>query len=83
MVYFRECKRRTCFIRNLRGSDIAVAVCFFSDAIVVDTKLSTSYADNISIPAFKIDNHIVGATAMMLSELKEVLKEVLEPLIEV
>ena len=53
---------------------------FLSDAIVVDTKLSTSYADNISIPAFKIDNHIVwGATAMMLSELKEVLKEVLEP----
>lgn len=52
---------------------------FLSDAIVVDTKLSTSYADNISIPAFKIDNHIVwGATAMMLSELKEVLKGVLE-----
>ena len=50
---------------------------FLSDAIVVDTNLSTSYADNISIPAFKIENHIVwGATAMMLSELKEVLKEV-------
>ena len=51
---------------------------FLSDAIVVDTNLSTSYADNISIPAFKIEEHIVwGATAMMLSELKEVLKEVL------
>ena len=50
---------------------------FLSDAIVIDTNLSTSYADNISIPAFKIENHIVwGATAMMLSELKEVLKEV-------
>ena len=50
---------------------------FLSDAIVVDTNLSTSYADNINIPAFKIENHIVwGATAMMLSELKEVLKEV-------
>jgi 8-oxo-dGTP pyrophosphatase MutT (NUDIX family) len=50
---------------------------FLSDSIVVDTNLSTSYADNINIPAFKIENHIVwGATAMMLSELKEVLKEV-------
>lgn len=51
---------------------------FLSDAIVVDTNLSTSYADSISVPAFKIEEHIVwGATAMMLSELKEVLKEVL------
>lgn len=51
---------------------------FLSDGIVVDTNLSTSYADNINVPAFKIENHIVwGATAMMLSELKEVLKEVL------
>ena len=41
-------------------------------------KLSTSYADNISVPAFKIEEYIVwGATAMMLNELKEVLKEVL------
>ncbi len=51
---------------------------FLDDALVVDTNLTTSYADNISIPAFKIEEHIVwGATAMMLSELKEVLKEVL------
>ena len=51
---------------------------FLSDSIVVDTNLSTSYADNINVPAFKIENHIVwGATAMMLSELKEVLEEVL------
>jgi 8-oxo-dGTP pyrophosphatase MutT (NUDIX family) len=51
---------------------------FLSDAIVVNTILSTSYADNVSIPAFKIENHIVwGATAMMLSELKDVLMQVL------
>ena len=51
---------------------------FLSDTIVVDEKLSTSYADNISVPGFKIEEYIVwGATAMMLSELKEVLKEVL------
>ena len=51
---------------------------FLNDAIVVNEELSTSYANNIRVPAFKIDEHIVwGATAMMLSELKEVLKEVL------
>ena len=51
---------------------------FLDEALVVDTNLTTSYADNISIPAFKIEEHIIwGATAMMLSELKEVLKEAL------
>lgn len=51
---------------------------FLDDALVVDTNLSTSYADNINIPAFKIEDHIVwGATAMMMSELKDVLREVL------
>ncbi|SHG65148.1 8-oxo-dGTP pyrophosphatase MutT, NUDIX family [Flavobacterium fluvii] len=51
---------------------------FMSDDILVSVNLSTSYAENISVPAFKIGDHIVwGATAMMLSELKEVLKKVL------
>ncbi|MFV8367934.1 NUDIX hydrolase [Flavobacterium sp. LB2R40] len=53
---------------------------FLSDSIVVAANMTTSYATNINIPAFKIEEHIVwGATAMMLSELKEVLKEVLGP----
>lgn len=51
---------------------------FLDDALVVKTDLSTSYADNITIPAFKIEEHIVwGATAMIMSELKEVVNEVL------
>ncbi len=51
---------------------------FLDEILVVETNLSTSYADNITIPAFKIEEHIVwGATAMMLSELKEVVKNVL------
>lgn len=51
---------------------------FLDDALVVKTNLSTSYADNITIPAFKIEEHIVwGATAMIMSELKEVVNEVL------
>jgi len=51
---------------------------FLSDAISIHTKMKTSYASEIEIPAFKIEEHIVwGATAMMLSELKETLKFVL------
>jgi 8-oxo-dGTP pyrophosphatase MutT (NUDIX family) len=50
---------------------------FLSDAIITDTNLTTSYVNDISVPAFKIEEHIVwGATAMMLSELKDVLKDV-------
>jgi 8-oxo-dGTP pyrophosphatase MutT (NUDIX family) len=51
---------------------------FLNDNLIVNTTMSTSYANNIEIPAFKIEEHIVwGATAMMLNELKEVLKKVL------
>uniref|UniRef100_UPI00404A3A3F NUDIX hydrolase n=1 Tax=Flavobacterium sp. TaxID=239 RepID=UPI00404A3A3F len=48
------------------------------DAIVVNEKMKTSYAVSIDVPAFKINGHLVwGATAMMLSEFKESLKNVL------
>lgn len=51
---------------------------FLADDVVVSVMISTSYANNIMVPAFKIEDHIIwGATAMMLSELKEVLKKVL------
>ena len=41
----------------------------------METEIPTSDTSSISISAFSIDDHIVwGATAMMLSELKEVLK---------
>ena len=51
---------------------------FLDDAIIVNVNMSTSYANEIMVPAFKIEEHIVwGATAMMLSELKDVLKKVL------
>jgi 8-oxo-dGTP pyrophosphatase MutT (NUDIX family) len=50
---------------------------FLGDDIIVSVKITTSYAENIMVPAFKIKDHIVwGATAMMLNELKEVLKKV-------
>lgn len=37
--------------------------------------MNTSYMDNIAVPCFKLNNYIVwGATGMMLSEIKELLK---------
>jgi 8-oxo-dGTP pyrophosphatase MutT (NUDIX family) len=48
------------------------------DETVVIRQMDTSYGENIDVPTFKIEEHFVwGATAMMLSELKEVLKKVL------
>lgn len=47
-----------------------------NDAILTEVKMKTSYSNEILVPAYKIDKHIVwGATAMMLSELKELLKK--------
>lgn len=48
------------------------------DSIVTSKVLSTSYANSIKVPVFEIGEHLVwGATAMMLSELKDALKMVL------
>ncbi len=45
---------------------------------VVSVNMTTSYAVDIDVPAFQMQNHIVwGATAMIISELKEVLKSTL------
>ncbi|MBP9793709.1 MAG: CoA pyrophosphatase [Flavobacterium sp.] len=51
---------------------------FLDESIIVTVEMSTSYATAISVPAFQIGDHLVwGATAMMMSELKEVIKKVL------
>ncbi|UFH35341.1 NUDIX hydrolase [Flavobacterium acetivorans] len=76
------CNDEICFVPD--PSEVAQIIelplsVFLSDAIVIETNLSTSYAQNINVPAFEIEGHVVwGATAMILSELKDVLKTVLE-----
>ncbi len=48
---------------------------FLDESIVVNVDMKTSYLPNVLVPAFKVGNHIVwGATAMILSELKETIK---------
>ena len=51
---------------------------FMDDRIVVNEVMHTSYAGAIDVPGFQVREHFVwGATAMMLSELKDTLKLVL------
>lgn len=51
---------------------------FLNEGNVVIKKLSTSYANEIDVPAFKLNDYIVwGATAMMLSEIKVLLNQAL------
>lgn len=51
---------------------------FLSDSCLTSRTLSTSYAKNVEVPAFLLCGEVVwGATAMMLSEMKDLLKQVL------
>lgn len=51
---------------------------FLDDNIVVTKSVATSYTVKVDVPAFELNGHVVwGATAMMLSEIKDILKEVL------
>lgn len=48
------------------------------DKYVISKSVSTSYKIDIEVPAFNLNNHVVwGATAMMLSEIKDILKATL------
>lgn len=75
------CKKEIIFIPD--ASEVAAVIelplaIFLDEEVMVNAQISTSYANDIMVPAFKIEEYIVwGATAMMLSELKDVLKDVL------
>ncbi|NMH27789.1 NUDIX hydrolase [Flavobacterium silvaticum] len=52
---------------------------FLSDSALIEVTRPTSYATELKVPAFRIDGHIVwGATAMILSEFKEVIKTLIK-----
>lgn len=51
---------------------------FLDDANTITTRVPTSFDVEVDVPAFKLNGHIVwGATAMMLGEIKDLLKQVL------
>lgn len=46
-----------------------------NEASITSILMNTSYMENVEVPTFLIDNHVIwGATGMMLSEIKELLK---------
>lgn len=50
---------------------------FLDENTITKVKMSTSYAKDIEVPAFMVEKYVVwGATAMMMSELKEAIKNV-------
>jgi hypothetical protein len=58
---------------------IEVSIQDFLDASnAITTRVPTSFNVEVDVPAFKLNGHIVwGATAMMLGEIKDLLKQVL------
>lgn len=51
---------------------------FIDDTNVISTSVETSYNIKVEVPAYRLNDHIVwGATAMMLSEIKDLLKNVM------
>lgn len=51
---------------------------FFDETLIVKENVSTSYNIDVEVPAFKLNNQVVwGATAMMLSEIKDLLKQII------
>lgn len=46
-----------------------------NDTSISTVSINNSYMNNVEVPCFKLNNHIVwGATAMMLAEIKELLQ---------
>jgi 8-oxo-dGTP pyrophosphatase MutT (NUDIX family) len=51
---------------------------FLDDKVVISKRVATSYNVEVEVPAFKLNGYIVwGATAMMLSEIKDILKQLM------
>ncbi|MCR9182841.1 MAG: CoA pyrophosphatase [Flavobacteriaceae bacterium] len=51
---------------------------FLNDDVIIKKSLTTSYAIDIEVPAYYLKNHVVwGATAMILSEVRHLLKAAL------
>ena len=49
---------------------------FLDEQSLITKKVKTSYSVEVEVPAFKLNNYVVwGATAMMLSEIKDLLKQ--------
>lgn len=77
------CRKPPVFFPDVREVAQVIEVplsLFLDDASLVSVSRQTSYVAETTVPAFRIEEHIVwGATAMILSEFKEVLKTLINP----
>ena len=49
---------------------------FLDDKYLITKRVKTSYSIEVEVPAFLLNDFVVwGATAMMLSEIKDILKQ--------
>ena len=68
---------------NLQEEEVAGIIemplsLLLDDSIISNKILETSYSKSVEVPVFQIGEHLVwGATAMMLSELKDALKVIM------
>ncbi len=50
---------------------------FLNDENIIVESLSTSYAESIEVPAYRLNGHVVwGATGMMLSEIRDLILQI-------
>lgn len=72
------CNTTPKFIKQDEEVELIVEVAldhFMDDNMVITASVPTSYKGDVKVPAFKLNNYVVwGATAMMLSEIKDLLK---------
>lgn len=65
------------FTKNYEVSSIIEILLedLLDNSMVSTTVITTSYMENVKVPCFKLNNYIIwGATAMILSEIKDLLK---------
>ena len=79
--FFGICKKTPNFVKEESEVEALIEVDlthFMDDAVLISKMVETSYSIKVEVPAFKLNGHVVwGATAMMLSEIKDLLKQML------
>lgn len=79
--FFGICKETPDFIVQEDEVEAIIEVSLkelLDDDSIISKRVKTSYSVEVEVPAFRLKRHVVwGATAMMLSEIKDLLKAVI------
>ena len=81
ILFWRFQKKTPQFIKEDNEVEAIIEVAlsdFLNEAHSIIEKVNTSYSIEVEVPAFKLNNYVVwGATAMVLSEIKDILKQLM------